>query len=52
MGADCQVLKCNSCGSYKHLLDACPDSWESMERENIKQKMVCLSENKDIKREK
>ena len=30
MGVDGKVLKCLSCGSYRHLLDACPDSWENM----------------------
>ena len=30
MGVDGQALKCLSCGSYRHLLDACPDSWENM----------------------
>ena len=26
-GLDGHVLKCHSCGSFRHLLDACPDSW-------------------------
>ena len=30
MRVDGQALKCLSCGSYRHLLDACPDSWENM----------------------
>ena len=29
-GRDGEVLKCLSCGSYRHLLDHCPDSWENM----------------------
>ena len=30
MGVDGQALKCLPCGSYSHLLDACPDSWENI----------------------
>ena len=29
-GRDGEVLKCKSCGSFRHLLDDCPDSWENM----------------------
>ena len=29
-GRDGEVLKCLSCGSYRHLLDHCPVSWENM----------------------
>ena len=29
-GRDGEVLKCLSCGSYRHLLNHCPDSWENM----------------------
>ena len=29
-GRDAEVLKCLSCGSYRHLLAHCPDSWENM----------------------
>ena len=32
LGVDGQVLRCMSCGSYRHLLDVCPDSWENMEK--------------------
>lgn len=27
---DGRILICLSCGSYRHLLDACPDSWEKV----------------------
>ena len=38
-GLDRHVLRCYSCGSMRHLLDGCPDSWENMENtENIKHK--------------
>ena len=33
-GLDGHVLKCHSCGSFQHLLDACPDSWENMEKQS------------------
>lgn len=33
-GPDGRPLTCNSCGSYRHLLPACPDSWENMKRVN------------------
>ena len=29
-GADDKILKCLSCGSFRHLLDDCPDSWENI----------------------
>ena len=29
---------CNSCGSYRHLLAECPDSWENMENKYVSQK--------------
>ncbi|XP_053390667.1 uncharacterized protein LOC128553511 [Mercenaria mercenaria] len=29
-GPDGRPLICKSCGSYRHLLPACPDSWENM----------------------
>ena len=33
-GLDGFVLKCHSCGSFRHLLDECPDSWENMEKQS------------------
>ena len=32
IGANGKPLLCNSCGSYRHLLAECPDSWENMEK--------------------
>ena len=29
-GSDGCLLKCYSCGSFRHLLDKCPDSWENL----------------------
>ena len=30
MGKDGKILLCSSCGSYRHLVAQCPDSWENM----------------------
>lgn len=35
-GADGQTLTCDSCGSFRHLLQDCPDSWENMAKLNIR----------------
>ena len=35
LGPDGRPLTCKSCGSYRHLLPACPDSWENMAKVNI-----------------
>ena len=32
VGADGKVLLCSSCGSYRHFVAQCPDSWENMEK--------------------
>ena len=31
-GPDGRLLTCKSCGSFRHLLPACPDSWENMKK--------------------
>lgn len=33
-GSDGRIILCHSCGSFRHLLDDCPDSWENMEKKN------------------
>ena len=38
VGPDSRTLTCKSCGSYHHLLHACPDSWENMAKINIAEK--------------
>ena len=47
-GADGIILKCSSCGSFRHLLDDCPDSWENMYKmknmENEHRKVLCHSD--------
>ena len=30
-----KILRCHSCGSFRHLLASCPDSWENMERVKV-----------------
>ena len=35
LGPDGRPLTCKSCGSYRHLLPACPHSWENMAKVNI-----------------
>ena len=53
LGMDGQVLTCMLCGSYLHLLDVCPDSWENMERGDTRVdshvKPLSLNENKKLK---
>ena len=47
-GADGKILKCLSCGSFRHLLDDCPDSWENMDKKknmgNEHRKELCHSD--------
>ena len=35
-----KILRCHSCGSFRHLLASCPDSWENMEREKVSKEEV------------
>ena len=32
LGTGERVLLCSSCGSYRHLVAECPDSWENMKK--------------------
>ncbi|KAL5015625.1 hypothetical protein ScPMuIL_007295, partial [Solemya velum] len=34
-GKDGQILTCRSCGSFRHLVSNCPDSWERLSKVNI-----------------
>lgn len=34
-GPDGKPLTCRACGSYRHLLRDCPDSWENMSKVNV-----------------
>ena len=38
IGANRKPLLCNSCGSSRHLLAECPDSWENMEKKKVSKK--------------
>ena len=55
LGSDGEVLRCVSCGSYRHLLDVCSDSLENMERDDTRlsvdshMKPLSLNNNKYIK---
>ena len=35
VGANGAVMTCVACGSYRHLLADCPDSWENMSKTNV-----------------
>ena len=35
-----KILRCHSCGSFRHLLVSCPDSWENMERAKVSKEEV------------
>ena len=35
-GRNGQILTCRSCGSFRHLLGACPHSWENMANTDVK----------------
>lgn len=34
-GPDGKIMTCRSCGSYRHLVKNCPDSWENLQQANI-----------------
>ena len=38
VGMNGKLLKCKSCGSYRHLVAECPDSWENMEKKKVSKK--------------
>ena len=42
VGMNGKLLKCKSCGSYRHLVAECPDSWENMEKKNVSKKDLNL----------
>ena len=39
-GSDGCILKCYSCGSFRHLLENCPDSWENILKKNSDERGV------------
>ena len=36
LGKDGRTLTCKACGSFRHMLPECPDSWENMQKLNIR----------------
>ena len=40
MGPDGKILTCRCCGSYRHLVDNCPHSWENMSKTNVTERMA------------
>ena len=36
LGKDGRALTCKACGSFRHMLPECPDSWENMQKLNIR----------------
>ena len=44
VGVDGKVLLCSSCGSYRHFVAQCPDSWENMEKRKSRKHSVNSTE--------
>lgn len=42
VGADGKTFTCDSCGSFRHLLQDCPDSWENMAKLGISDENITL----------
>ena len=40
LDANGKILRCHSCGSFRHLIASCPDSWENMERAKVSKEEV------------
>ena len=40
-----KILRCHSCGSFRHVLASCPDSWENMERAKVSKEEVLRKSN-------
>ena len=47
LGSDGRILLYNSCGSYRHLVAECQDSWENMAKKNASECNVKLRYNTD-----
>ena len=51
-GYDGRPLRCKACGSFRHLIEACPDSWERLNNRNQQGKdSFCVSaetEDKEV----
>ena len=42
LGKDGRALTCKACGSFRHMLPECPDSWENMQKLNIRDENMVL----------
>ena len=42
LGKDGRTLTCKACGSFRHMLPECPDSWENMQKLNIRDEDLVL----------
>ena len=42
LGKDGRALTCKACGSFRHMLPECPDSWENMQKLNIRDETMVL----------
>ena len=52
LGSNGKILLCHSCGSYRHLVADCPDSWENMvnqQTSGFAMKQGNLSKNDELK---
>ena len=42
LGKDGRTLTCKAYGSFRHMLPECPDSWENMRKQNIRDEDMVL----------
>ena len=42
LGKDGRALTCKACGSFRHMLPECPDSWKNMQKLNIRDEDMVL----------
>ena len=51
VGSDGNVLTCAACGSFRHLLADCPDSWENLEKACVCEEVKDTEEIHDTSKE-
>ena len=47
LGSDGKILLCHSCGSYRHLVAECPNSWENMVKRKASKTYVEFRDQRD-----
>ena len=47
MGPDGKILTCRCCGSYRHLVAKCPQSWENLFKTNVTERMAKVNITED-----